>query len=86
VIVDGAGGVRPTHTRAGVATLVIEARLVPRTLRVDHTLRLALNIGVAHIVEDASTGSGLAPLRAISIAAAGRGVAGLNLLNWSWGC
>ena len=42
-----------THTRTGVPTLIVDASLVPRTLRVNRTLRLTLNVRVANIVKDA---------------------------------
>ena len=57
-----------THTRAGVPALIVDASLVPRTLRVNRTLRLTLNIRVANIVKDTTARGCLSSLRAFSIA------------------
>jgi hypothetical protein len=56
VIIDGTRGVSPTEPGTGVSALVVEATLVSRALRVDNTFRLALDIRVAHLVEDAPAG------------------------------
>lgn len=57
-----------THTRTGVPTLIVDASLVPRTLRVNRTLRLTLNVRVANIVKDAPARGCLSSLRALSVA------------------
>ena len=75
-----------THTRAGVPALIVDASLVPRTLRVNRTLRLTLNIRVANIVKDTSAGGCLSSLGAFSIATTWRWVAWLNYLNGSRCC
>ena len=68
VIVDGTGGVSPTHSRTRITTLIVDARLVPWTLRVDRTLRLTLNVGVADIVKYTPAGGSLTALRAFGVA------------------
>ena len=68
MIVDRTGGVSPTHSRTRITTLIVDARLVPWTLRVDSTLRLALNVGVADIVKYTPAGGCLTALRAFGVA------------------
>ena len=48
-----AGGVRAAHAGTRVHTMLIDTRLVPGTLGVDHALRLTFHVGVAHVVPDA---------------------------------
>jgi hypothetical protein len=79
-----AGGMSPTHSWARITTLVVDAGLVARTLRVDSTLWLAFHIGIANIVPDAGTGGSIASVCALSIDAAWAGVARLYLLNGQW--
>ena len=52
---DGACGVKTAHPGAWVAAVLIETCFVPRTLGIDDTLRLALNVRVADIVPDTAT-------------------------------
>ena len=85
MIVDSTRGMSPTHPGTWVPTLVVEASLIPGTLRVHGTLGLALNIGVAHIIQDAATRRSIASLRAIRISTTRGGVAGLNHFYWSRG-
>ena len=68
MIVDRTGGVSPTHSRTRITTLIVDARLVPWTLRVDRTLRLTLNVGVADIVKYTPAGGCLTALRAFGVA------------------
>jgi hypothetical protein len=79
-------GVGTAHPRTGIATLVVDAGLVARTLRVDGALGLALHIGIAHVVPDAGAGGGIAPVSALGIDAAWAGVAGFYLLYRWWRC
>ena len=60
-----------THPGAGVATLLAHAGLVSWTLSIDHTLWLALYVGVAYVVSNASTGGSIVPLSTLGIDAAG---------------
>jgi hypothetical protein len=88
MILDRAGGVHAAHPRTRVHAVLVHARQMPRTLRIDDALRLALDVGVAGVVPDAGAGGGLGPHCALRIDAAGAGVAGLHLLNrWcgGWG-
>lgn len=78
MIGDIAGGVSAAHPGTRVAALVVDAGLVARTLRIDRTLGLTLNVRVADIVADARAGGGLVALRAHGIDAAGAGVAGTD--------
>ena len=68
MIVDRTGGVSPTHSRTRITTLIVDARLVPWTLRVDSTLRLTLNVGVADIVKYTPARGTLTALRAFGVA------------------
>lgn len=86
MIVDSTGGMGPTHPGTWVPTLVVEASLVPGTLWVHRTLGLALNIGVAHIIQDAATRRSITSLRAIGISTTWGWVARLNHFYWSRSC
>ena len=57
-----------THPRTWVPALIVDASLVPRTLRVNRTLRLTLNIRVANIVKDTTARGCLSSLHAFSVA------------------
>jgi hypothetical protein len=88
MILHRAGGVHAAHPRARVHAVLVHARQMPRTLRIDDTLRLALDVGVAGVVPDAGAGGCLtAGLGAHGVDAAGRGVARLFDLyrqNGAW--
>ena len=88
MILDRAGGVHAAHPRTRVHAVLVHARQMPRTLRIDDALRLALDVGVAGVVPDAGAGGSLtAGLRAHRIDAAGRWVARLFDLyrqNGAW--
>jgi len=55
VVGDGACGVVATHPRARVHAVLVHTGKVARTLSIDYTLRLTLNVWVASIVPDAGT-------------------------------
>jgi hypothetical protein len=67
VVGGTAVGISPTHPRTGVATLLTYTSLVSGTLSIDYTLWLAFYVGIAHIVSNASAGSSIVSLRAVSI-------------------
>ena len=56
-----------TNPRTRVTTLIVDASLVSRTLRVNRTLRLTLNIRVANIVKDTTARGCLSSLHAFSV-------------------
>ena len=72
-----------THTRTGVSTLVVYTRLVPGTLRVDRTLRFALNVRVANVISDAAARSSVPSVSAFSVYSTRTWVARLNYFNGS---
>ena len=74
---DGALGLGATDSRTGVPTLVFNTGQVTRTLLVDGTLGLALNVRVALEAGQAGAGRGLVPLSADGVQSAGTGPAGI---------
>ena len=81
MIGDGACGVNAAYTGTRINTVLVDACFVPRTLRIDCTLRLALNIRIANVVPDTGTRGGIAALRAHGVYAARRRVAWLDNFN-----
>ena len=85
MVCDRTSGMDPTHTGTGVATLVVYAGFVPRTLGVYDTFRLALHIGVAYVVSYTSTRGGSTVFGTLGIDAARGRIARTNDLYGSLG-
>ena len=84
IMVGGrAVGVATTDTRTWVPALLADTSLIPWALSIDHTLWLALNVGIAYVVGDAFARSCIVSLLAVSIDSTRRGVARLDHLNWT---
>ena len=75
----------PAHPGTRVHAVLAHARQVARTLGVDHTLRLALDVGVAGVVPDAGAAGGPLAFCTVGVAATGGGVARLDHFNWALG-
>ena len=73
----------PTHSRTGVAALVIDTGFIARTLRVYYALGLALHIGISYIVSNTPTRCCPSILRTFGIGATWRRVAWLNYFDRS---
>ena len=71
VIGCSAVGVATTDSRTGVATLLTDTGFVSGTLSADNTLWLALNVGVAYVLSNASAGGCIVPFKTVSIDATG---------------
>ena len=67
VIGCSAVGMSTTNSRTGVAALLTDTGFVSRAFSADNTLRLALNIGVAYILRNASAGGCIVSLLTLSI-------------------
>ena len=72
-----------TNSRTRVSALLIYAGEVIRTLIVNYTFWLALNVRIAYVVSDAFARSCIVSLLAVSIDSTRRGVARLDHLNWT---
>ena len=68
MICNMTSGMNTTDTWTWIFTVIVDASLVPWTLRVDRTLRLTLNVGVADIVKYTPAGGCLTALRAFGVA------------------
>ena len=78
---DPAGGPDPTHTGAGVHTLVADTGQSLGAVRVDGALRLALNVRIALEAGETCTRGRLVPVGALGIDATGAGAAWVNNLR-----
>ena len=74
-----------TDPRAWINTVLVDTSSGGRTVIVNQTLRPTLNVRVAGVVSDTPAGGGPSLLRALGIPSTGRGIAGLNDLNWPLG-
>ena len=62
VVVDMTRGVVATHTRTWVNTVLVDTGQVTRTLSIDNTLGLTLDIGVTRVVSDTRAASSVTEL------------------------
>ena len=75
-----------TDSRTRILALIIDTSLVIWTVSIGDTFRLALNVWIASIVEDAPTGGCPSLFRTFSIDTTRWRIAGLNNFYWSGRC
>ena len=81
MVLHGAGGVGAAHSRTRVHTVLLDAGQVPWALGVHHALRLALDVRVAGVVQDAGAAGRTSHVTAHGVGAAWRRVARLHDFN-----
>ena len=60
-------GVTTADSRTGVTAFLTDTGFVSGTLSADYTLWLTLNVGVAYVLSNASTGGCIVPFKTVSI-------------------